>query len=216
MLLSTLASKFFGYRGELKIPNAVSTGFLGNGLYSSAIVVRMNTLDHIRRAQRSIRFADGPFAVEPFRLDHGHLDGHQPRAFRGQLAGKNAHSAFLLHPLVVLVDPVLDFVAHVPGCLIPNECPNVGAPIVELARNGRTPSDLAEEFEPTEATIRNWLKQADRDDGKSAEGLSTDERKELRRLRKKLRELKQKRDILANRCPSGTAWFARETEDVPS
>ncbi len=52
--------------------------------------------------------------------------------------------------------------------------------IVELARNGRTPSELADEFEPTETTIRNWLKQADRDEGKSAEGLSTDEREELR------------------------------------
>lgn len=31
--------------------------------------------------------------------------------------------------------------------------------IVELARNGRTPRELAEEFEPTEQTIRNWSKQ---------------------------------------------------------
>jgi len=69
--------------------------------------------------------------------------------------------------------------------------------IVELARNGRKPSELAEEFEPTEQTIRNWIKQADRDDGKSAEGLSTDERKELRELRKKLRQMKQERDISA-------------------
>ena len=37
--------------------------------------------------------------------------------------------------------------------------------IVELSRNGRTPKELAEEFEPTQTTIRNWLKQADRDDG---------------------------------------------------
>jgi transposase len=83
--------------------------------------------------------------------------------------------------------------------------------IVELARNGRTPSDLAEEFEPTATTIRNWLNQADRDEGKSAEGLSSDEREELRELRKKLRELKQERDILAK----ATAWFAREKGDVP-
>ncbi|WP_423824705.1 IS3 family transposase [Salinibacter ruber] len=69
--------------------------------------------------------------------------------------------------------------------------------IIELARNGRSPSDLAEEFEPTETTIRNWIKQADRDEGKSADGLSTDEREELRELRKKLRQLQQERDILA-------------------
>jgi len=83
--------------------------------------------------------------------------------------------------------------------------------IVELARNGRKLSELAEEFEPTEQTIRNWLKQADRDDGKSADRLSTDERDELRRLRKKLRQMKQERDILAK----ATAWFARETGEVP-
>ena len=88
--------------------------------------------------------------------------------------------------------------------------------IVELARKGRTPSGLAEEFEPTEQTIRNWIKKADRDDGKSAEGLSTDEREELRELRKKLRQVKQERDILARRRNScGAAWFARETGDVP-
>ncbi len=59
--------------------------------------------------------------------------------------------------------------------------------IVELARNRRTPSDLADEFEPTEQAIRNWTNQADRDDGKSADGLSSEEREELRELRKKLR-----------------------------
>lgn len=83
--------------------------------------------------------------------------------------------------------------------------------IVELARNGRKPSELADEFEPTEQTIRNWMKQADRDDGKTADRLSTDEREELRELRKKLRQMKQERDILAK----ATAWFARETEDLP-
>jgi transposase len=39
--------------------------------------------------------------------------------------------------------------------------------IIELARNGRTPKDLAEEFEPTQTTIRNWIKKADRDEEKA-------------------------------------------------
>ena len=82
--------------------------------------------------------------------------------------------------------------------------------IVELARNGRKPPELAEEIEPTEQTIRNWLKRADRDDSKSAR-LSTDERDKLRRLRKKLRQMKQERDILAK----ATTWFVRETGEVP-
>ncbi len=46
-------------------------------------------------------------------------------------------------------------------------------------------------------TTSGWLNQADRDEGKSAEGLSSDEREEVHELRKKLRQLKQKRDILA-------------------
>ena len=87
--------------------------------------------------------------------------------------------------------------------------------IVELARNGRTPKELAEEFEPTQTTILGWLKQADRDGGVRSDGPTTEEKEEIRRLRKKLRHLQQERDILANGRPLGTAWFARETGDVP-
>jgi transposase len=83
--------------------------------------------------------------------------------------------------------------------------------IVALAQNGRSPKDLAEEFEPSEATIRHWLKQADLDDGVRDDGLTTKERRELRRLRKENRRLQQERDILAE----AAAWFARETDAVP-
>jgi len=37
--------------------------------------------------------------------------------------------------------------------------------MVELVRAGRTPEELAAEFEPTAQSIRNWVVQADRDDG---------------------------------------------------
>jgi transposase len=30
--------------------------------------------------------------------------------------------------------------------------------IIELVRSGRTPAELAEDFEPSEQTIRNWVK----------------------------------------------------------
>ena len=36
--------------------------------------------------------------------------------------------------------------------------------MVELVRAGRTPEELAREFEPTAASIRKWVKQADLDD----------------------------------------------------
>ena len=37
--------------------------------------------------------------------------------------------------------------------------------ILELVRAGRTPEELAKEFEPTAQTIRNWMAQAERDRG---------------------------------------------------
>ncbi len=39
--------------------------------------------------------------------------------------------------------------------------------MVELVRAGRTPESLAREFEPTAESIRNWVRQADRDEGAS-------------------------------------------------
>jgi len=38
--------------------------------------------------------------------------------------------------------------------------------IIEMARAGRSPNDLAREFEPSAQAIRNWIKQADLDNGK--------------------------------------------------
>ena len=77
--------------------------------------------------------------------------------------------------------------------------------IVALARAGRTPAELAREFEPTEPTIRDWIIQADRDDGLRHDGLTTAERDELVRLRRENRQLKIEREILAK----AAAWFAR-------
>ena len=84
--------------------------------------------------------------------------------------------------------------------------------MVELVRAGRLPEELAKEFEPSAQAIRNWVRQADRDDGRRADGLTTVEREELRRLRRENRQLKVEREILAK----AAAWFARETDSVPS
>jgi transposase len=83
--------------------------------------------------------------------------------------------------------------------------------MVELVRAGRTPEELAREFEPSAQAIRNWVRQADRDEGRRADGLTTAEREELRRLRRENRQLKTEREILAK----AAAWFARETDTVP-
>ena len=54
--------------------------------------------------------------------------------------------------------------------------------IVEVYRAGRKFSELAREFEPSEQTIRTWVEQADLDAGRRTDGLTTQERDELRRL----------------------------------
>lgn len=69
--------------------------------------------------------------------------------------------------------------------------------MVELVRIGRTPEELSREFEPTAQTIRNWVEQADRDEGRRSDGLTTEEREELRRLRRENRQLRVERKILA-------------------
>jgi len=84
--------------------------------------------------------------------------------------------------------------------------------IVELVRLGRTPEELSREFEPSAQTIRNWVRQADVDEGRSEDGLTSEERDELKRLRRENAQLKLEREILAK----ATAWFARETDRAPS
>ena len=55
--------------------------------------------------------------------------------------------------------------------------------MVELVRSGRSVEGLAREFEPSNGAIRNWVKQADLDEGRRSDGLTTEEREELRQLR---------------------------------
>ena len=84
--------------------------------------------------------------------------------------------------------------------------------MVEMVRAGRTPEELSREFEPTATTIHNWVKQADRDEGCRSDGLTTEERSEVRRLRREVKQLKIEREILKK----AAAWFAQETDSVPS
>ena len=84
--------------------------------------------------------------------------------------------------------------------------------IVELVGVGRRPGELAREFEPSAESINAWVKQANRDEGRREDGLTTQEREELRRLRRENRQLRLEREILAK----ATAWFAREAGSIPS
>jgi transposase len=84
--------------------------------------------------------------------------------------------------------------------------------MVELVRAGRTPEELAQKFEPSAGAIRNWVRQADRDDGRRQDGLTTEERDEVRRLRREVKVLREEREILRK----AAAWFAKETTSIPS
>ncbi len=79
--------------------------------------------------------------------------------------------------------------------------------LVEMVRAGRTPGSLARQFEPSAEAIRNWVRQADLDDGRRADGLTTDERAELTKLRRDVKVLREEREILRK----AAAWFAQET-----
>jgi transposase len=78
--------------------------------------------------------------------------------------------------------------------------------LIELVRAGRTPASLAKDFEPTAQTIANWVKQADLDEGKRSDGLTTDDRAELAQLRRENKVLREERDILKKFA----AWSAQE------
>ena len=84
--------------------------------------------------------------------------------------------------------------------------------IVDLVRKGRTPEELAQQFEPSAQAIRNWVRQADRNAGRRQDGLTTAEQEELRRLRRENRTLREEREILKK----AAAWFAKETTSTPS
>ena len=59
--------------------------------------------------------------------------------------------------------------------------------MVELVHAGRSPEELAQEFEPTAQSIRNWVAQSARNAGRGDGGLTRAEREELSRLRRENR-----------------------------
>jgi transposase len=97
----------------------------------------------------------------------------------------------------------------------PPYAPEVRRQMVELVRAGRDPTELSREFEPSAQAIRNWVAQADHNEGRKEQkndALTMAEREELVRLRRENKQLKLERDILSR----AAAWFARETGAVPS
>jgi len=86
--------------------------------------------------------------------------------------------------------------------------PEFKAQMVELVRQpGNSVPSVARDYELTETALRAWVKQADIDDGRRHDGLTTEEREEMARLRKELRQAQEERDILKR----AVAFFAKET-----
>jgi transposase len=85
--------------------------------------------------------------------------------------------------------------------------PEFKVEIVERCQAGdRTVAQVARDFDLTETAVRKWVNQAEIDAGKR-DGLSSDEREELARLRRDNRRLQADVDLLKR----ATAFFAKET-----
>ena len=75
--------------------------------------------------------------------------------------------------------------------------PEQKADAVRLAREIGCVAKAAKDLDLTESALRNWVRQADVDEGRGPEGaLTSDEQEELRRLRHENRVLEQERDFL--------------------
>ena len=77
---------------------------------------------------------------------------------------------------------------------------------VELLRAGRTPRELSQSLGVSEQTLRNWRRQDQIDRHERDDGITSDERDELTRLRRENERLRQERDLLKR----AAAFFAAE------
>ena len=97
-------------------------------------------------------------------------------------------------------------VPKVPGAT-PRYTSEFKAEAVRLVRStpDKPASQIARELGVSDNALRSWVKQTEIDQGER-EGLTTQEREELRRLRKENKVLRQEREILKK----ATVFFARE------
>jgi transposase len=83
---------------------------------------------------------------------------------------------------------------------------------VRLVRESKkTVEQIAKDLGISHQSLRNWVKQIDLDSGRRADGLTMEEREEIRRLRRENRILREERDILKK----AAAFFVKETHSTP-
>jgi len=85
--------------------------------------------------------------------------------------------------------------------------PEFRADAVRLVRTGTPLSRVARDLDVSSESLRHWIKQADLDSGRRQDGLTSEEREELRKLRRENRVLREERAILVK----AAAFFAQET-----
>ncbi len=83
------------------------------------------------------------------------------------------------------------------------------ADAVRMVRDVGSIAQVARDLDLTETSLRNWVRQADIDQGKGPkDALTTAEKEEIRRLRREVRTLKMERDFLKK----AAAFFAKEQD----
>jgi transposase len=83
---------------------------------------------------------------------------------------------------------------------------------VRLVRQeGSTIAEVAADLGCSAESLRHWIKQSDLDEGRRSDGMTSEERQELTRLRRRVRVLEQEREILKK----AAAWFAKESGSTP-
>jgi transposase len=89
--------------------------------------------------------------------------------------------------------------------------PEFQAEAVKLWReSGRSQREVAKDLGVSYETLRTWVRRDDADAGRRSDVLTTDERDELKRLRRDNRTLRMERDLLKK----AAAFFAKEGEST--
>ena len=87
--------------------------------------------------------------------------------------------------------------------------PEQKADAVRMVHEVGNLSKVARDLDLTESSLRNWVKQAEIDAGRGPEGaLTSEEREELRRLRRQVHTLEMERDF----AKKAAAFFAKDLD----